>query len=229
MVMEMYQQEEKRVLASIVRTINLVIEVYHPGRVVIERELYFDLREIFAIQGIRVESAILRVNVETSVEPEWWQYIPEAERRGKLKVYFNGVKVHEAESPQHYLHALTLNINPIDIRRENRVRIEFEIIPGLYASSSTRVRMKLTRCELELTVSLPESQLNSLAVADKTSTERNRQYIESVISIPEPNKNVTPTTNPLSSFLNILGQLPSIVVAIVILFILIEIIRVFRR
>jgi hypothetical protein len=222
------QTIQNRRLVRITRTINLVIEVYHPRSVVIERELVFTFNELFAVQSLRVESATLRLNVETLIEIPWWAYVPPSERRGVLTVYFNGVKVHEREVGEQGVHSIELSINASLIRRENRVRVEFSVVRGIYTSNIT-VRMKLTRCELELVVSVSEDRIDDLAVAERASAERNRQIIESSIT-PAPNRAVVPThADPVSSFLNVLGQLPNVVIAIIVLLVIIELIRVFRR
>jgi hypothetical protein len=227
-VYRLQTQQERRRLARITRTINLVIEVYHPKSVVIERELVFTFNELFAVQSLRVESATLRLNVETSLDIQWWQYVPPSERRGVLTIYFNGVRVYEKGTGERDVHAIEVNIDPRIIRRENRARIEFSVVRGIYTGNVT-VRMRLTRCELELVVSVSEDRLDDLVVAERASAERNRQIIESSIT-PAPNRTVTPTSSdPVSSFLSVIAQLPSAIIAVIVLFILIELVRVFRR
>jgi hypothetical protein len=205
-----------------------VIEVYHPRSVHIERELVFTFHDVLAVPTLRVESATLRLNVETLLDIQWWQYVPPSERRGILRIYFNGVKVYEKETGERDTHSIEVSINTNLIRGENRVRVEFEIVRGIYTRNIT-VRMKLTMCEIELLVSVEEDREEDLVVAENRSAERNKRVIESAITLT-PNRTIMQTsTDPISSFITLVTQLPNIVIIIIVLFLIIELARLFRR
>jgi hypothetical protein len=71
-----------------------------------------------------------------------------------------------------------------------RVELEPRRVSAPEPLASLHATLKVTRCEIDLIVSVPESQLDSLAVAEQISVNDNKRYLESVINIPSPNLSI---------------------------------------
>ena len=203
--------------AVVERTVNQIIRVEGWNRVYIERELYFNLEDFFYIQGLRFGSGKLSLTIDARIQYSLtYGYFFRT-----MKVYFNGYKLYEGDVKTGLL---TFDLKGEWASKENFVRVEVESTWGTY------IWLEVSNCKLTYTIYYPAEQRNVVVEANKSTIEKNKQYLNAVFGSPSPNTTVIPTsTDWVSGFVQFAQMMPQLLLFIVIMFIFIEVIRIFRR
>lgn len=205
------------VFDTVRRVLNIRVRVEGWDRVYIERELYFDFRDFFTISSFVVHSAKLTVTIS---DVGVWAFNP-LTIQDKLTIMFNGYVVYEGRS---FKGTRTFDIKRDWVAGENYVTVTLD------GGRNNWCWLEVSNVSIELDVSYSEQDRPAIINANESSTRRNREYIESVINTPSPNTRITPTSGDwVSGFVQFAQLMPQLLLFIVIMFIFIEIIRIFRR
>jgi len=204
--------------AVIERVINQIVRVEGWNSVYIERELYFNLEDFFYIPMLRFGSGKLSLTVDVKLQYSLTAF---GYFFAKMKVYFNGYRLYEGDVKTGLL---TFDLKGEWASKENFVRVEVESAWGTY------IWLEVSNCKLTYTIYYPSEQRNTVLEANKNTIEKNKEYLSAVFGSPSPGTKVTPTsTDWVSGFVQFAQLMPQLLMFIVIMFIFIEIIRIFRR
>lgn len=207
----------RTVYDTLVRRLNVSVRVEGWDRVAIERELYFNLEDFFDIGSFKVLSGKLSLTIS---DVGVWAYNP-LTIQDKLTIMLNGYIVYEGRS---FKGTKTFEIKPEWVDKENYVRVELD------GGRNNWCWLQVSNATLELRVSYSELDRDAVVEANESTTKKNKEYIGSVINTPSPNTRITPLGGDwVSGFVQFAQMLPQLLLFIVIMFIFIEIIRIFRR
>jgi hypothetical protein len=206
------------VFDTVVRRLNVNVRVEGWDRVYIERELYFNLDDFFDIRSFRIHSASLTITI---ADAGIWAFNP-LTIQDKLTIMFNGYIVYEGRS---FKGTRTFDIKRDWIAGENLVRVELD------GGRNNWCWLNISNATLELRVSYSIDDRDVVVEANKNTTRKNREYLESVINTPSPNTTITPTspTDWVTGFVQFAQMMPQLLLFIVMMFIFIEVITIFRR
>jgi hypothetical protein len=210
------EDQGRVVFDTLRRSINQSVSVKAWNKVVVERELYFNFSDFFEIPSFKFHDGKLTVTIS---DAGVWIINP-ISIPNRMTILFNGNVLYHGDG---FTGSRTFDIKGVWVGRENYVRVEYDGGFGNY------VWMTVSNVTIEIKVSYYERDRESVIEANEESTKRNREYLSSLINNPPPNTTITPSGDPVTSFLQTLQQLPQIILAIVMIMILVEIIRAFRR
>jgi hypothetical protein len=205
--------------AVIERTITQLVRVAGWNRVYIERELYFNLEDFFNIPGLRFGSGKLSLTVNAKIHYS----LTLGYFFRTMRVYFNGYRLYEGDVK---IGLLTFDLKGEWASKENFVRVELECGWGTY------IELEVSNCKLTYNIYYPVQQRGAVENANRNTIEKNKQYLSAVINAPSPNTTITPTTptgDLVSGFVQFAQVMPQLLMFIVMLFIFIEIVRIFRK
>ena len=199
------------------RIINWTIRVQGWSRLVIERELYFNFEDFFEIEGFEFHSATLTITI---ADIGFWLVNPFS-IPDHLMIMWNGYILYDGSS---FKGSKTFNIKPEWIEKENFVRVEYDCGAGNWGW------LQVSNVKFEAKVSYYEVDKDRVVEANNSSLRKNKEYLSGVINNPSPNTQITPTsTDWITGFLQFAQIMPQLLLFLIIMFIFIEIIRIFRR
>jgi hypothetical protein len=199
------------------RIINWSIRVQGWNRLVIERELYFNFADFFEIESFKFHSATLTITIS---DVGFWLVNPFS-IPDRLTIMWNGYILYDGSS---FKGSKTFNIEPKWIEKENWVRIEYDAGTGNWGW------LQVSNVKFEAKVSYFEIDRDRVIEANEGSLKKNKEYLSGVINNPSPNTQITPTGSDwVTGFLQFAQMMPQLLLFLIIMFIFIEIIRIFRR
>jgi len=199
------------------RAINTATRVQGWNRLVIERELYFNFEDFFEIEGFEFHDGKLTVTI---TDIGFWLVNPFS-IPDHLVIMWNGYILYDGSS---FKGSKTFNIKPEWIEKENWVRVEYDVGAGNWGW------LQVSNVKFEAKVSYYEKDKDIVVEANNRTLVKNKEYLTGVINNPSPNTQITPLGGDwVTGFLQFVQTMPQLLLFLIIMFIFIEITKIFRR